>query len=395
MGSPKKVAAIFGTRPEAIKVIPVILELNKYPQEFNSLVIATAQHRQMLDQVLDLFGIRPDFDLNIMEENQTLAEISRRAIEGLDRVINDTKPDLVLVHGDTTTTLMGALSAYYHHLPIGHLEAGLRTYDKYNPYPEEMNRHLVGVLSDLHFAPTSISKQNLLKEGIQKEGIFVTGNTVIDALLAVAKMEYEFGDGPLREVDPKNRLILITAHRRENWGEPLENICGALKELVHLYKDIEIVYPVHPNPNVQEPAKKLLSGIERIHLVPPLDYQPFVKLMDKSYLILTDSGGIQEEGPSLGKPVLVLRKVTERPEAVNAGTVKVIGTEKGKIIHHTSLLLDDKEEYGRMARAVNPYGDGLASGRVVGAIRHYLGLRDKRPEEFKYIKAQLPHDVNG
>jgi len=382
MGEPKKIAAVFGTRPEAIKVIPVILELAKYPQQFKSLVVVTAQHRSMLDQVLDLFKIRPDYDLDIMEEDQGLVEISRRAIEGLDRVISEIQPDLVLVHGDTTTTFIAALSAYYHRLPIAHLEAGLRTYDKYNPYPEELNRHLVAVLSDLHFAPTTTSRENLLKEGIHEESIFVTGNTVIDALLAVAKMEYQFEDEPLNRLNPRNRLILVTAHRRENWGSPLESICKGLKDLVHLYEDIEIVYPVHLNPNVQEVVGRLLSGVERIHLASPLDYQPFVKLMDRSYLVLTDSGGIQEEAPSLGKPVLVLRKVTERPEAVRVGTVKVIGTAREEVVSHTSLLLDDKKEYDRMAKAVNPYGDGKASTRVVEALSYYFGFKDKRPEEF-------------
>jgi len=375
MGSPKKVAIIFGTRPEAIKVIPVILELAKYSREIKPVVIATAQHRDMLDEVLKLFEVKPDFDLNIMEENQSLSRVLGRALSRLDKTIEKIRPDLVLVQGDTTTTLTAALSAYYHQIPVGHLEAGLRTYDKYNPYPEEINRRMVSVLSDLHFAPTVTSKENLLREGIRDEKIFITGNTVIDALFAVKGMDKDEGTD--------HRLILVTAHRRENWGRPLENICSALKELICLYEDIQIVYPVHPNPNVSGAVKKFLDGVKRIHLLPPLSYQSFVRLMERSYLILTDSGGIQEEAPSLGKPVLVLRKITERPEALEAGTVRVVGTEKEEIVSEVALLLDNKDEYEKMAKAVNPYGDGLARQRVVGAIRYYLGLTDKRPEEFK------------
>lgn len=375
MGSPKRVAIIFGTRPEAIKVIPVILELAKFSARIEPVVIATAQHRDMLDEVLELFRVKPDFDLNIMEENQSLSKVSKRALSGLDEIIGKIKPDFVLVQGDTTTTFMAALSAYYHQIPVGHLEAGLRTYNKYNPYPEEMNRRMVSVLSDLHFAPTATSKENLLKEGIPGEKIFITGNTVIDALLKVKGMDKDEGTD--------HHLILVTAHRRENWGRPLENICSALKELICLYEDIQIVYPVHPNPNVSGAVKKFLDGVKRIHLRPPLSYRSFVRLMNGSYLILTDSGGIQEEAPSLGKPVLVLRKITERPEALEAGTVRVVGTEKEEIVSQVALLLDNKDEYKKMAHAVNPYGDGRASQRVVGAIRYYLGLTDKRPQEFR------------
>lgn len=383
MGREKRVAIIFGTRPEAIKTIPVILELRRYPGQIQPIIIVTAQHRDMLDQVMSLFGVEPDFDLDIMRENQSLIDLTKRATTELDRVLRGIRPDLVIVHGDTTTTLMGALVSFYHHIPVGHLEAGLRTYNRYSPYPEEMNRHLVAVLAELHFAPTLTSKENLFKEGV-RNGVFVTGNTVIDALLSVAGMEYNRRRDPFGGIGfGRRRIILVTAHRRENWGRPLENICLALLELIRLYEDVEIVYPVHPNPNVSHPVQRLLGGRERIHLLSPLDYHPFVHLMKMAFIVMTDSGGIQEEAPSLGKPVLVLREVTERPEAVEAGTVKVVGTEKERVVHEASLLLDNEDEYQRMARAVNPYGDGKAALRVVGAVRYHLGLIKRRPDEFQ------------
>lgn len=360
--------SIFGTRPEAIKMAPVVKELEKH-ESIESVVCVTAQHREMLDQVLELFQIKPHYDLNIMKPGQTLSQITSRAIMGLEEVIKEVKPHMVLVHGDTTTTFVGALAAFYQQVKVGHVEAGLRSYNPYSPYPEEMNRSLTGRLSHLHFAPTQGNRKNLLAEGIKEENIIVTGNTVIDALLQVVKEDYSFDDQRLNHIDYKNKkVILLTSHRRENLGQPMINIFSAVKEIVEKNQEVEVVFPVHLNPKVQELAFELLGGMERVHLIKPLDYEPFANLMARSYLILTDSGGIQEEAPSLGKPVLVLRTETERPEAVQAGTVKMAGVEKERIFHLTDGLINDKQAYDEMANAVNPYGDGKAAQRIVEAI---------------------------
>ncbi|MDI6791381.1 MAG: UDP-N-acetylglucosamine 2-epimerase (non-hydrolyzing) [bacterium] len=359
----RRVLVVFGTRPEAIKLAPVIKEFGKYPERFQCITCVTAQHRQMLDQVLNLFEIEPDHDLNIMQKNQTPKEALVNALNGLEDVYAGEKSEIVLVQGDTTTTLAASLAAFYQRIKIGHIEAGLRTGDKYNPFPEEINRRLTSHLADFHFVPTVRARDNLLKEGIKEKKIFLTGNTVIDALLEVAGRDYEFKDTRLREL--KGKVILVTAHRRESFGQPLENLCLALKEIAQKTEAVEIVYPVHLNPRVQQTVYPLLDGVPNIHLLEPLDYEPFVHLMKKSWLILTDSGGIQEEAPSLGKPVLVTRKVTERPEAVEAGTAKVIGTDKETIIENIHLLLQDESVYRRMSRAINPYGDGRAAERIV------------------------------
>lgn len=367
-----KVMTIMGTRPEAIKLAPVIKEIAKYKRDFQSIIVLTAQHREMLDQVLALFEIKADHDLNIMREGQNLFHISSRALHGLQKVIEKEKPDIALVEGDTTTVFIASLAAFYYKIPIAHIEAGLRSFNKYHPFPEEINRKLVTVLTDLHFAPTQKAKKNLLEEGVPEEKIFVTGNPVIDALFMKVKENYYFTQPEIRKIDfEEKRVILVTAHRRENFGEPLRNICFALKEIIDSFPDVEIVYPVHPNPNIQKPVKRLLGEVGRIHLLEPLGYDSLVNLMNQCYLMLTDSGGIQEEAPSLGKPVLVLRAVTERPEAVTAGTVKVIGTEKENIVRETKILLENKEEYQRMARAINPYGDGKAAERIIEILLNY------------------------
>ncbi len=377
-----KVMTIFGTRPEAIKMAPLIKALEKN-DDIISKVCVTAQHRQMLDQVLAVFNIKPDYDLNIMKERQSLSGITSSALTGLEGVIKDEKPDIVLVHGDTTTTFAGSLAAFYNKVKVGHVEAGLRTFDKYFPYPEEMNRCLTSRIADLHFAPTSLAMNNLLREGIDERNIFVTGNTVIDAMASTVDKNYTFSNETLRNLDFKKRkVIFITAHRRENWGEPLENICNGLKEIAEKYQDVEIVYLVHLNPVVQDTANSILGGLDRVHLLPPLDIKETHNLMDRCYMVMTDSGGLQEEAPNLGKPVLVLRDVTERPEAVKAGTVKVIGTNKDRIVKEASALLEDKNEYGLMSKAVNPFGDGKASSRIVDAITYYFGLKKQRPKQF-------------
>lgn len=381
-----KVMTIFGTRPEAIKMAPLVKELEKR-ENIESIVCVTAQHRQMLDQVLELFEITPDYDLNIMKERQSLTSITTGVLEGLDELFKTVKPDIVLVHGDTTTTFAGSLAAFYNKIKIGHVEAGLRTFDKYFPFPEEINRKLTGALADLHFAPTPRSKQNLLNEGVKEEDIFITGNTVIDALEETVCEDYVFENEVLNNIDFKNRkVIMVTAHRRENWGEPLENICKAFKRLVETYKDVEIVYLVHLNPVVRETVYSILDGVERVHLLPPLDTKETHNLMNRCYMVMTDSGGLQEEAPHLGKPVLVLRDVTERPEAVEAGTVKVIGTDEENVFNEAALLIEDSSVYKNMANAVNPYGDGHASRRIVDAILYYFGLKEDRPDEFKIHK---------
>ncbi|HAU32508.1 MAG: UDP-N-acetylglucosamine 2-epimerase [Desulfotomaculum sp. 46_296] len=383
MGQNKKILVVFGTRPEAIKMAPLIKELARYPEEINCLVAVTAQHREMLDQVLDLFGIRPDFDLNIMKSEQSLFEITCRVLSGLQEIFNEERPDLALVHGDTTTTFVSALAAYYLQIPVGHVEAGLRTGDKYAPFPEEINRRLTAGIADLHFAPTGLARDNLLKEGISREKIFVTGNTVIDALFLTLKDNYSFNNSVLNNIDYKNhKVILVTTHRRENFGGPMKSVYRALKTIVDLYPEVEVVFSVHRNPVVRNAVAELLSNLNRVHLIDPLEYEPFINLMNRSYLVLTDSGGLQEEAPALGKPVLVLRDVTERPEAVWAGTVRVIGTQYEKIVSEVRFLLDDQQHYQRMSEAVNPYGDGMASQRICGALFHYFGFAGNPPEEY-------------
>lgn len=377
-----KVMSIFGTRPEAIKMAPVVKELEK-TDGIESIVCVTAQHREMLDQVLDIFQLKPDYDLDIMQSRQTLLDITTRALEGLDKVIKEVSPDLVLVHGDTTTTFVGSLAAFYNQVKVGHVEAGLRTYDKYQPFPEEMNRKLTGVLTDIHFAPTTLAKTHLLKEGVPEEQIFVTGNTVIDALKTTIEENYTFTYSLLNDIDYINRrVIAMTAHRRENLGEPLKNICNAVYRLVENFEDVEVVYAVHKNPAVRETVFPILGNHPRIHLIDPLDMKDMHNLMNKSYLVLTDSGGLQEEVPSMKKPVLVLRNVTERPEGVEAGTLKLAGTDEEQIFAMASELLTNKSAYEAMTNVKNPFGDGHASERIVDAILYYFGKSNKKPKNF-------------
>lgn len=376
-----KVMAIFGTRPEAIKMAPVVLELFKFPKKIETTVTVTAQHREMLDQVLNLFQIKPNFDLNIMAQGQTLFDITSRALLGLNEILAEVKPNIVLVHGDTTTTFAGALAAYYHQIAVGHVEAGLRTKNKYSPYPEEMNRKLTGALTDLHFAPTDTAKNNLLAEGVDAAKIFVTGNTVIDALYKTVQNNFKF-TGELEKFNRTDKkFILVTTHRRENLGEPLRQVYKALKKIVEEFPDVEIIFPVHKNPKVREVVNAELGNLAQVHLIEPLDYQPFANLMNRATLILTDSGGIQEEAPSLGKPVLVLRDTTERPEALDAGTVKLIGTDMEKVYGATKLLLTDSAEYKKMAAAKNPYGDGHAAERIVQTLLNFNNLQYPQPSE--------------
>lgn len=465
MNKRRKVITVFGTRPEAIKMAPVIKELQKFPEEIETVVAVTAQHRQMLDQVLELFDIVPHYDLNIMQERQSLFDITTRVLTGLGEVFTKERPDLVLVHGDTTTTFAASLAAFYLQIPVGHVEAGLRTRNKYSPFPEEMNRRLTGALADLHFAPTATARENLLREGVPPQQIWVTGNTVIDALMATVREDYCFGE-ELAEVPlDEGRLLLVTTHRRENWGEPLREVYLALRDLLEAFPDVRIVFPVHKNPRVREvveevlgeysvngawwhngeagdavqgqaqeavwPAAKMAqtavgsvcageaagkvilpepeaqeragsglgrevnpasfspylgpkaSGAGRVHLIEPLDYAPFANLMNKATLVLTDSGGLQEEAPSLGKPVLVLRDTTERPEAVIAGTVRLVGTRRQVVFENARELLSDAAAYEAMAKATNPYGDGKAAQRIVLALRRYFGFTEEPWEEFK------------
>ncbi|WP_393960041.1 non-hydrolyzing UDP-N-acetylglucosamine 2-epimerase [Priestia megaterium] len=379
MKQPIKVMTIFGTRPEAIKMAPLVLELKKRPEEFEAIVTVTAQHREMLDQVLSIFDIQPDYDLNIMKDRQTLMDVTTRGLEGLDDIMKKVKPDIVLVHGDTTTTFIAGLAAFYNQIEVGHVEAGLRTWNKYSPYPEEMNRQLTGVLADLHFAPTDKSAANLQAENKKEERIFVTGNTAIDALKTTVKETYE------HEVLTKlgdDRLILLTAHRRENLGEPMKNMFRAVKRIVDEYEDVQVVYPVHLNPVVRETANDILGNDPRIHLIEPLDVIDFHNFAERAHIILTDSGGVQEEAPSLGVPVLVLRDTTERPEGIEAGTLKLAGTEEETIYTLAKELLIDEDVYKQMSQASNPYGDGLASKRICDAISYYFNRRENRPEAF-------------
>lgn len=378
-----KVMTVFGTRPEAIKMCPLVLEMKKYPDLIEPLVAVTAQHREMLDQVLELFQIKPDYDLNIMTSGQTLYDVTTRALMGLKEVMEEAKPDIVLVHGDTTTTFAGALAAFYAQIPVGHVEAGLRTGNKYSPYPEEMNRKLTGAIADMHFAPTAISKQNLLKENVNPDNILVTGNTVIDALQATVQKDYVFEDAEFNKVfESGHRLILMTTHRRENLGEPMRHVYKALKSVLETHEDVEAIFPVHKNPKVREIVQQELGGLERVHLIEPMDYEPFANLMAKVDIVLTDSGGIQEEAPALGKPVLVLRDTTERPEAVSAGTVLLVGTAYEDVLRETNRLLDDAAHYKKMAEAANPYGDGQACARIVNAVLRKNGFDVQKLSEF-------------
>lgn len=376
-----RVMTIFGTRPEAIKMAPLALELSRRPQ-IDALCCVTAQHRQMLDSVLDIFRLVPDFDLNIMEPRQTLSTITSKCLLGMEEVLEQARPDLVLVHGDTSTTFAGALAAFYHRVPVGHVEAGLRTYDKYSPYPEEMNRRMVSAIADLHFCPTPSNRDNLAREGIE-QGVFLTGNTVIDALQTTVVKDFHFSEGVLNDLDYVNRkVILVTCHRRENYGTPMAHIMTALRRVADAFPDVELVYPVHLSPVVQEAAHQYLDGHPRIHLIAPLAVDEMHNLMARCHLVMTDSGGLQEEAPALGKPVLVLRRETERPEAVAAGTVHLAGTEEEPIFQMASRLLTDPAAYAAMAHAANPYGDGRACGRIADAIEYRFGLRAQPPAPF-------------
>lgn len=361
-----KIISIFGTRPEAVKMCPLVQKLDEHPQ-IESIVCLSGQHREMLDQVTDLFGIHAQYDLNIMKPGQTLTEITARVLEGFVKILKIEKPDLVLVHGDTSTSFASALAAFYQQVPVGHVEAGLRTYDRYSPFPEEMNRSLTGRIAQLHFAPTRENRENLKKENISRN-VFVTGNTVIDAFKTTVKPDYQFKNETLKNLNTARKLILITAHRRENLGRPLENICGAVKKLAAEYPDISFIYPVHLNPKVQITVQKILGSLRNVYLIPPLDVEDMHNLIDRSFLVMTDSGGLQEEAPACGVPVLVLRTQTERPEAVEAGTVKVVGVEREDLVNAAAALIENPKEYEKMAQAVNPYGDGHASERIVEHI---------------------------
>ena len=394
-GEPLRVLVIFGTRPEATKMAPVVRELSARPG-FDVRVAVTAQHRELLDQVLELFAIRPDYDLDIMRPRQTLTDITTRALTGLERVVAEARPHLVLVHGDTTTTLAGALAAFYQQVPIGHVEAGLRTYDKYQPFPEEINRRLTDALCDLHFAPTPTARDNLLQEGIPAAGIFVTGNTAIDALLATVRPGYRFRRPELaRFPAPGRRLVLCEAHRRENWGEPLDQVARSLRELVERNPDVELVYSVHPNPVVAETVRRHLAGVDRVTLLDPPEYADWANLMARATLLLTDSGGLQEEAPALGLPVLLLRDKTERPEAIAAGTVLQVGPHRERILERAEALLRDPEQYRRVARARNPFGDGRAAVRTADAIEYYFGRRAEPPEPWDPSRPAPPGDGAG
>jgi len=375
-----KVMTIFGTRPEAIKMAPLVLELEKYPDEIESIVTVTAQHRQMLDQVLEIFNIKPDYDLNIMKDRQTLTGVTVRALEGLDQIMKEVRPDLVLVHGDTTTTFVASLAAFYNQIAVGHVEAGLRTWNKYSPFPEEINRQITGVIADLHFAPTKKAENNLLQENKNQENIYITGNTAIDALKTTVKDDYQH---EILEKIGSDRMILLTAHRRENLGNPMRNMFKAIKRLVEEHDYVQVVYPVHLNPAVREVADEVLGDDDRIHLIEPLGVFDFHNFASRAHIILTDSGGVQEEAPSLGVPVLVLRDTTERPEGIEAGTLKLAGTDEETIYNLAYELLNNNEEYEKMAKASNPYGDGNASLRIVQAILHHFGKRNDKPEPFR------------
>lgn len=377
-----RVMSIFGTRPEAIKMAPLVLELKKRP-EFESICCLTGQHRQMLDSVMEIFDLTAEYDLNIMEKQQTLSTITTKTLLGMEKVFEEAKPDLVLVHGDTSTAFSGALAAFYHKIPVGHVEAGLRTYDPYSPYPEEMNRVLVGDIASLHFSPTTVNAENLRKEAVRGE-IFITGNTVIDAMKTTVREDFRFQDPDLNQMDFQNKkVITMTCHRRENYGQSMEDIMDAVREIVLSNPVVEVVYPVHLSPVVQECARRKLGDLERVHLIDPVDVEQMHNLMARSYMIMTDSGGLQEEAPAMGKPVLVLRRETERPEAIAAGTAKLAGVDKDRIVALAQELLSDPKAYEAMAKAVNPYGDGNACGRIADAIGWYFGIYDHKPENFR------------
>lgn len=375
-----KVMTVFGTRPEAIKMAPIVKALQE-DERFEAITTVTGQHREMLDQVLKIFAIQPDYDLDIMHHQQTLTDITANVLIKLQTVLQEAKPDIVLVHGDTTTTFAASVAAFYQQIPLGHVEAGLRTWDKYAPYPEEMNRQMTDVLTDLYFAPTSLSQENLLKEGHYRDNIYVTGNTAIDALKQTVSADYQHQI--LTNLDPQKKLVLVTMHRRENQGIPMERVLTALRQEVEVHPEIEVVYPVHLSPVVQEVAHRVLGNHPRIHLIEPLDVLDFHNLAAHAYLIMTDSGGVQEEAPSLGKPVLVLRDTTERPEGVAAGTLKVVGTQPDKVKTALEELLNDEVAYQKMAQAKNPYGDGQASTRILQAIAHYFNRREPAPNAFE------------
>ncbi len=378
----KKIMCVFGTRPEAIKMAPVVKAIEQN-ENLQSMVAVTAQHREMLDQVLQLFHIKPDYDLNLMKQGQTLTDITAGVLRGLEEIFKKEQPDLVLVHGDTTTTFAATLEAFYQQIPVGHVEAGLRSGNMYSPYPEEANRKLTGVMTTLHFSPTPEARQNLLRENVGDAAIFVTGNTVIDALLATAKQTYQFEDIALQQLlDGSGKKVLITAHRRENQGTPMMHIFQAVRRLHETLPETQFIFPIHKNPKVRELAAQILGDLERVHIIEPLDYEPFANAMARVDLILTDSGGVQEEAPALGKPVLVLRDTTERPEAVKAGTVALVGTDEDLIYNTALQLLTDEAAYHKMANAVNPYGDGKASGRIAEAILYYFGMNAERPKNW-------------
>ncbi len=380
MADKVKIMTIFGTRPEAIKLAPLVLELEKHQDEIESIVTVTAQHRQMLDQVLEVFNIHPQYDLNIMKDRQTLVDVTTRALQGLNEVMQNVKPDIVLVHGDTSTTFVASLAAFYNQIPVGHVEAGLRTWNKYSPFPEEMNRQLTGVIADFHFAPTIKAAQNLLNENKKSDSIFITGNTAIDALSTTVSASYTH---PILDKIGKDKMILLTAHRRENLGEPMRHMFRAIKKIVEEHDDVQVVYPVHLNPAVREIADEILGEDSRIHLIEPLEVIDFHNFLSRAHIILTDSGGIQEEAPSLGVPVLVLRDTTERPEGIDAGTLKLAGTDELTIYQLAKELLTNPKEYERMSKASNPYGDGHASERIVETLLYHFGIRDTMPELFE------------
>ena len=386
MAQLKRIMFVFGTRPEAIKMAPLIHEIEKHKDIFEAIVVVTGQHREMLDQALAPFNIKPDYDMGIMEEGQTITRIIVKSMQAFEDIILSDKPDMIIVQGDTTTTFTAGLSAFNHKIPVGHVEAGLRTHNKYNPFPEEMNRRLTTAVADLHFAPTQTAVDSLLREGIQRNQIFLTGNTVIDALFSIAGRPFDLKKAGIKIKEGK-KIILVTTHRRESFGAPMRNVCEAIAKIAKTHGEIAaVVLPVHKNPNVREVVNELLSDVHDVTLIEPMDYIPFVHMMKASHIILTDSGGVQEEAPSLGKPVLVLREVTERPEAILANTVKIVGTDPELIFKETEKLLTDDVEYEKMARAVNPYGDGHASERIVGALLRYFGYTDKNADEFDAAK---------
>ncbi|MEA3453557.1 MAG: UDP-N-acetylglucosamine 2-epimerase (non-hydrolyzing) [Candidatus Caldatribacteriota bacterium] len=379
-----KIAMIFGTRPETIKMFPIISEIKKYHHLIDYRIIVSAQHREMLDQMLEIFQINPGYDLDIMEQGQSLSDITKNCLLGIGRILKEEKPSMVLVQGDTTTTFAGALAAFYEKIKIGHVEAGLRTNNKYYPFPEEVNRHLTSVLTDLHFAPTTQSYENLVSEGVKKEDIFISGNTVIDSLLLMIKENYIFRESRLKDKKIfEKKIILVTMHRRENWGEPLRETCQTINKIINEHSNISVIFPLHKNPEIRRNVQEILQNKKDILLLDTLDYDDMINLMSKSYIILTDSGGIQEEAPSLGKPVLVLRDETERPEAVKAGVVKLVGTNEGRICSEVKILLNNQEKYTEMSKNINPYGDGKASERIVKKILYDFNLIDQSPTEFE------------